>query len=487
MNITDLKPAVVWKFFHQVTQVPRPSKKEGQMIQYLEAFAGEYNIPIKKDAAGNILMSKKATPGYEDLPVVILQSHIDMVCVSNNEKKIDFDKDAIQTIVDGDWVHADGTTLGADNGIGVAAELAILASDDIEHGPIECLFTVDEESGLTGAQALESGFMTGKILLNLDSEDEGEIFIGCAGGKNTQAELSYNPLPASPEPDYFRIEVKGLNGGHSGGEIHKGLGNAIKILARFLYLLKNSFNFTLCVIKGGSQHNVIPSEACAVIGLNPEDKEKVRAMLNCFAACIEHELKHVDSDVQIVMQSTDRPDTYIDTQAAEKLIYALNACQHGVAGMSNDIEGLVETSTNLAAVKMNGNKITVVTSQRSSIESAKEAIASQIASAFLLAGAVVKQSDGYPGWVPNTESQILKAASDSYKQLFNKEPKIKAIHAGLECGLFLEKYPYLDMISFGPTLRDVHSVKERVLIDTVGLWWKHLLHLLKSIPATKND
>ncbi|MDR1169771.1 MAG: aminoacyl-histidine dipeptidase [Prevotellaceae bacterium] len=485
MNITDLKPTVVWKFFHQVTQVPRPSKKEGLIIQYIEAFANEYNIPIKKDAASNILMSKKATPGYENLPVVILQSHIDMVCVSNNEKKIDFDRDAIQTIVDGDWVRADGTTLGADNGIGVAAELAILASDDIEHGPIECLFTVDEESGLTGAQALQSGFMTGRILLNLDSEDEGEIFIGCAGGKNTRAELSYNPLPTSPALDYFLIEVNGLHGGHSGGEIHKGLGNSNKILVRFLYLLKNRFNFALCAIEGGNQHNVIPSEAYAIIGLNPEDKEEVRAMLNCFVACIENELKHVDPDVQVVMQSVDRPETYINTQTAEKLIYALHACQHGVAGMSNDIEGLVETSTNLAAVKMDGTKIIIVTSQRSSIESAKAAIANQIASTFLLAGAVVTQSDGYPGWVPNTESQILKVASDSYKQLFDKEPKIKAIHAGLECGLFLEKYPYLDMISFGPTLRDVHSVKERVRIDSVGLWWKHLLHLLQNIPATK--
>jgi dipeptidase D len=484
MKITDLKPQIVWRFFHEITQVPRPSKKEGQMIQYLESFAKERHISLKKDAVGNILMSKPATPGYENLPVVILQSHIDMVCVCNNDKVFDFDKDAIQTIIDGDWLRADGTTLGADNGVGVAAELAILDSDDIEHGPIECLFTVDEESGLTGAQAIEAGFMTGKILLNLDSEDEGEIFIGCAGGKNTQAEFSFNPQPASTELDYFRVDVNGLHGGHSGGEIHKGLGNANKILVRFLYLLKKRFDFALCAIEGGRQHNVIPSEAHAIIGLNPANKEEACIILNHFAACVEKELEPVDPDVHIVMRSTDRPETSIDPQTSEKLIYALHACPHGVAGMSHDIEGLVETSTNLAAVKINDGKIKVITSQRSSIESAKEAIANQVVSTFLLAGAIVTQNDGYPGWSPNTASQILKAAADTYRQLFGKDPEVKAIHAGLECGLFLEKYPYLDMISFGPTLRDVHSVNERIRIDTVELWWKHLLHLLKNIPVT---
>ncbi|MDR1555775.1 MAG: aminoacyl-histidine dipeptidase [Tannerellaceae bacterium] len=483
MKITDLKPQIVWKFFHQITQVPRPSKKEGRIIEYLETFAGTYHIAIKKDAAGNILMSKPATPGYENLPVVILQSHIDMVCEKNKAKVFDFEKDPIQTIIDGDWLRADETTLGADNGVGVAAELAILASDDIEHGPLECLFTVDEETGLTGAKALEAGFMTGNILLNLDSEDEGEIFVGCAGGKGTQAELYYTSLPASPELDYFRIDVKGLNGGHSGSEIHKGLGNANKILVRFLYLLKTDVDFTLCAIEGGNLHNAIAREAYAVIGLHPENREEVRALLNHFAARIENELKHVDPKVQIGMQSVDKPDKQIDPQSAEKLIYALYACPHGVIGMSHDIEGLVETSTNLASVKMEDDRILIGTSQRSSIESAKESIANQVASTFLLAGAVVTQGDGYPGWAPNPDSQILKVAKDSYRQLFGKEPKIMAIHAGLECGLFLEKYPYLDMISFGPTLRDVHSPNERIRIDTVELWWQHLLCLLKNIPA----
>lgn len=491
MKITDLKPAIVWKFFHQVTQVPRPSKKEGKMIQYLESFAKEYHIALKKDQAGNILMSKPATPGMENRPVVVLQSHMDMVCEKNNGTQHDFDNDPIETIVDGDWLRANGTTLGADNGIGVAAELAILASDDIEHGPIECLFTVDEETGLTGAKALEKGFMTGDILLNLDSEDEGEIFMGCAGGKDTQAVFHYQPRQTNPHHLFFRIDVKGLNGGHSGGEIHKGLGNANKILVRFLYLLNAQTDFSLCSINGGNLRNAIAREANAVIGIYPEDKEDVRVLLNHFTADIENELKQVDPNVQITLQSTDRPEVCLNNTDMLKVIYALHACPHGVIGMSHDIPGLVETSTNLASVKMEkqhivvgeNNKIVVGTSQRSSIESCKIAIANQVASVFKLAGAIVTHGDGYPGWAPNPDSKILKIAQDSYKRLFNKEAKIMAIHAGLECGLFLEKYPNLDMISFGPTLRDVHSPNERIEIDTVELWWKHLLDILKSIPA----
>lgn len=484
MKITDLKPEIVWKFFHQVTQVPRPSKKEGKIIQYLESFAKEYKIAIKKDKAGNILMSKPATPGKENLPVVILQSHMDMVCEKNNGTAHDFDNDPIETIVDGDWLRANGTTLGADNGIGVAAELALLASDDIEHGPIECLFTVDEETGLTGAKALEKGFLSGDILLNLDSEDEGEIFMGCAGGKDTQAIFRYEPVKADENRQYFTINVKGLNGGHSGGEIHKGLGNANKLLVRYLYLLNEKADFTLCSIDGGNLRNAIAREAHAVIGLHPGDKEMARILLNHFTADVENELKHVDPKVQIIMESAECPATCLSHAEMLKLIYSLHACPHGVIGMSHDIEGLVETSTNLASVKMKeGNQIVVGTSQRSSIESYKIMIANQVASVFKLAGATVTHGDGYPGWAPNPNSEILKVAQESYKQLFNKEAKIMAIHAGLECGLFLEKYPNLDMISFGPTLRDVHSPNERIQIDTVGLWWAHLLELLKSIPA----
>lgn len=484
MKITDLNPKIVWKFFHEITQVPRPSKKEGKIIQYLENFAKEHNIAIKKDEAGNILMSKPATPGYEKLPTVILQSHVDMVCEKNSGTKHDFDNDPIETVINGDWLSANGTTLGADNGVGVAAELAILASNDIEHGPIECLFTVDEETGLTGAKALKAGFMTGEILLNLDSEDEGEIFIGCAGGKDTQALFTFTPTSTDPDLIYLRVDVKGLNGGHSGGEIHKGLGNANKILARFLYLVKQKYNITLCEINGGNLRNAIPREAHAVIGVPANAKEEVRVMLNNFAADVENELKHIDKNVKVLLESASRPEKAIDKETAEKIIYALQAAPHGVIGMSHEIEGLVETSTNLASVKtLDDNTVLVGTSQRSSIESCKLAIANQVAATFRLAGAKVTHGDGYPGWAPNSDSPIMKVAQESYKRLFGKEAAIKAIHAGLECGLFLEKYPHLDMISFGPTLRDVHSPNERIQISTVDLWWKHLLDVLKNIPA----
>ncbi len=484
MKITDLKPRIVWSFFHEITQVPRPSKKEGKIIQYLESFAKKHNIDIKKDEVGNILMSKPATPGYENRPTVILQSHVDMVCEKNSGTEHDFENDPIETIVEGDWLRAKNTTLGADNGVGVAAELAILASDDIEHGPIECLFTIDEETGLTGAKALKEGFMTGEILLNLDSEDEGEIFIGCAGGKDTQALFHFSPTTPDATLQYLRIDIKGLNGGHSGGEIHKGLGNANKILVRFLYLLKQKYKIVLCEINGGNLRNAIAREAHAVIGIPANAKEEVRVMLNHFTADIENELKHIDKNVQLVMESVECPQKAMDDTTAEKIIYSLQACPHGVIGMSHEIEGLVETSTNLASVKtLDDNTVLVGTSQRSSIESCKLAVANQVAATFLLAGAQVTHGDGYPGWAPNADSPIMQVAQDSYKRLFGKDAAIKAIHAGLECGLFLEKYPHLDMISFGPTLRDVHSPNERIQISTVELWWQHLLDILKHIPA----
>ena len=483
-QVTDLIPNIVWKYFHEITQVPRPSKKEEKIIQYLADFSAKHNLPIKKDRVGNILISKAATMGYEKLPVVILQSHMDMVCEKNNDVIHDFDNDPIKTVVDGEWLRADGTTLGADNGIGMAAQLAILASDDIAHGPLECLFTVDEETGLTGAKAVESGFMTGKILLNLDSEDEGELFIGCAGGKGTVATFSYDPVPTNSSKQYFRITVTGLNGGHSGSDIHKGLGNANKLLARFLFLLKKEFCFELAAWEGGNLHNAIAREGYAIIGLNGEDREKVRVLLNEFAAAIENELKHVDPNVRLIMETVDQPENCFSYELSEKLINAVLACPHGVINMSHDMEDLVETSTNLASIKMKDEyKIVIGTSQRSSVESEKNAIADQVAATFLLAGAKVEHGEGYPGWAPNPNSRILKVAQEAYQRLFHKEAKIKAIHAGLECGLFLEKYPYLDMISFGPTLRDVHSPSERIEISTVDLWWRHLLELLKSIPA----
>lgn len=484
MKITDLKPEIVWKYFYQVTQVPRPSKKEGKIIKFLESFAEEHKLEHKKDKTGNILIKKPATPGKEKVPCVVLQAHMDMVCEKNNATKHDFENDPIETIVEGNWLRANGTTLGADNGIGIAAGLAVLASDDIEHGPIECLFTVDEETALTGAKGIEAGFMDGEILLNLDSEDEGQIFMGCAGGKDTQAVFHYQAYPTNPSMQYFKIQVGGLLGGHSGGEIHKGLGNANKILVRYLYILKGHTDFALCSIQGGNLRNAIAREAQAVIGLHSDGKEVAVTLLNNYQADLDNEFKKVDPNVKITIESVDRPETYIEDAVADKLILSLHACAHGVIGMSHDIEDLVETSTNLASVKMlPDNAIIVGTSQRSSIDSCKQMIANQIAATFKLAGAIVSHTDGYPGWTPNTDSKILHIAEEAYRRLFNKDPQIMAIHAGLECGLFREKYPNLDMISFGPTLRDVHSPRECIQIDTVGLWWSHLLEVLKSIPA----
>ena len=482
-TILDLQPAIVWKYFHEITQVPRPSKKEGKIIRYLEQFAADHHLPIKKDEAGNILISKPATKGYEKLPTVILQSHMDMVCEKNNDVTHDFDNDPIETVVDGEWLRAKGTTLGADNGIGVAASLAILASDDIEHGPIECFVTVDEETGMTGAFEVKEGFLGGKILINLDSEDEGQIFIGCAGGKNTLATFSFTP-EAAPALSYFKIVVTGLNGGHSGGDIHKGLGNANKLLARFLYSLREKYDYTLAAIEGGNLHNAIPREASAVIGLKDDDREPVRVLLNHFQADVENELKRIDPNVRLTMETVDTPKTVLPKDVAARLVESLIACPHGVLGMSHEVEGLVETSTNLASVKMpEAGKVVVETSQRSSIDSLEHAAADQVAAVFRLAGAEVKHGDGYPGWAPNPDSKILKVAEDTYRKIFGKDALVLAIHAGLECGLFLEKYPYLDMISFGPTMRDVHSPNERIEIATVDLWWRHLLEILKNIPA----
>ena len=485
MEITELSPKIVWKYFHEITQVPRPSKKEGKIIAYLEKFAKEHNIAYKKDHVGNIVMTKPATPGYEDRVKVILQSHVDMVCEKNADTKHDFDNDPIRTIVDGEWLHADGTTLGADNGIGCAAQLAILASNDIPHGPLEALFTIDEETGMTGAMELKPGFLEGKILINLDSEDEGELFIGCAGGMGIIAEFKYNAVDAPKDLVWLRASVAGLKGGHSGGEIHCGLGNANKILTRFLYALDKSTTWSLAEISGGNLHNAIPREAHAVFGVKAADKAKVEALIKQLDADVRNEQKAVDPNVRVSLGEATAPSKVIDEKTKHALVRALYACPHGVLGMSHEIADLVETSNNLASIKQRDGVILVETSQRSSTTSLRNSASEMVSSVFELAGANVSVRDPYPGWKPNPDSAILKASADAYRKLFGKEPAVKAIHAGLECGLILDVYPDLDMVSFGPTLRDVHSPAERIEIKTVDLWWKHLLEVLKEIPSAK--
>ena len=483
MTIKDLKPSGIWNYFYEITQIPRPSKKEEKIIAYLLEFAKKHNLDAKKDDAGNVLITKSATKGLENLPTVILQGHIDMVCEKNTGTEHDFDKDPIETYIDGDWLKAKGTTLGADNGMGVAAALTILASDTIEHGKLECLFTVDEETGLTGAYALGKDFLKGDILINLDTEEEGEVYIGCAGGKISTATFTYKKEDVPANYFWFKVQVKGLSGGHSGSEIHKGLGNANKILNRYLWTLSRKYDFCLAEIDGGNLHNAIARESYAIAGVPYSNKENVIIELNTLAPEIEAELKSVDPNLKMTVESTDTPTFIIDKDTTYNLLNSIYACPHGVLGMSSEIQGLVETSTNLASIKMKeDNTILITTSQRSSTNSLKDDAGNIINAVFTLGKAEVKHSAGYPGWRPNPDSKILAVAKESYKKLFDKEAEIMAIHAGLECGLFLEKYPHLDMVSCGPTIRDAHSPDEQINIPSVEKWWIFLLDILKNIP-----
>ncbi len=484
MTIKDLKPALVFSIFDQINQVPRPSKKEGKIRQFLLDFAKEHGIPVRTDAVGNVVMSKAATKGFENAPTVILQSHMDMVCESN-DKNFDFETQPIRTIVDGDWLRADGTTLGADNGIGMAASLAVMADDSLEHGPVEALFTVDEETGLTGAYNLGDGMLTGSILLNLDSEDDAEVFVGCAGGVDTTCTFTYKRSFAPTDFHYFKYDISGGLGGHSGGDIHLGRANANKLLARFLYKLSLEHEIALCEVHGGNLRNAIPRAAHAVFGIHTDNKEKVRVAFNKFVADVEGEYAGLETGLKLELESVERPEYAIDSETSMHLVEALYSAPHGVISMSRDLEGLVETSTNLASVKMlENNQILVTTSQRSSVESRKWDIAYQVEALFRLAGAAVTHGDGYPGWAPNMNSPIMKIASDAYEELYGIKPAIKAIHAGLECGLFLQKYPHLDMVSFGPTLRDVHSPSERMYIPAVERFWEQLKLILKKVAES---
>ncbi len=481
-KLEELQPQPLWNYFEDICQIPRPSKKEEKIVQFLLDFATKNKLDAKCDEIGNVLISKPASAGREGAPTVILQSHVDMVCEKNSDKKFNFNTDAIVPLVDGDWVKANGTTLGSDDGIGMAAQMAVLTSADIQHGPIECLFTVDEETGLSGAFALQKGFLNGKILLNLDSEDEGEIFIGCAGGIDTLAELKVKKEPVPGNSFAIKIMVKGLMGGHSGDDIHKGRGNANKILARFLWYAIRDFGVRIADFNGGNLRNAIAREAYAVVIVPTVQKEQLVAELNIFSADVEFEYERTEPNLVVDHSSTILPEMVLDISSQEKLINMLYACPHGVLEMSPRMEGMVETSTNLASVKFVENgKVQVTTSQRSELESRKHYAAEMVRSVFELAGAQVKNSDGYPGWTPNPESKVLQTVIKSYEKLFGNKPIVRSIHAGLECGLFLEKYPGLDMVSFGPTIRGAHSPDEKVNIETVNKFWLHLKDVLENI------
>lgn len=477
-----MEPKVVFDCFEYVNKIPRPSKREEKMIAFLQQFGKSLGLPTKTDATGNVLISKPATPGMEHKPTVVLQSHMDMVCEKNADREFNFDEDAIETYVEGEWMHANGTTLGADDGIGVAMQMAVLQSDNIEHGPIECLFTRDEETGLTGAEGLESGFMTGKYLINLDSEDEGQIFVSCAGGCRTEARFHFEE-EATPT-GYFaaRVGVKGLHGGHSGDDINKKFANANKLLVRYLMQVMEDTDLRIADIQSGGLHNAIPREGWALICVPMDYKETLRVKLNVLAAQVEEEFSATEPNMEWILESETIPTTCMEKQVSDQMLRTLHAIHNGVYAMSQDLDWLVETSSNLASIrKQEGGVVLVTTSQRSSVASNLENMASIIRTTFLLGGAEATSNEGYPGWKMNPKSEILRIARESYVRLFNKEPKILAIHAGLECGLFSEKYPGLDMISVGPTLRGVHSPDERLHIPSVKLVWDHLLDILKNV------
>lgn len=483
MENLNLKPKMLFDFFAQICEIPHGSKHEEKISCFLQEFGKKLGLETIADEAGNVLIKKPATPGYENRKTVILQGHMDMVCDKRKDVLHDFEKDPIRLVVDGEWLKADGTTLGADNGIGVAAAMAVLADDSLKHGPINCLFTVDEETGLTGAQALSSEMLQGDILINLDSEDEGEIFIGCAGGVCNYADFRVIWSRISDELFFMKAEISRLTGGHSGDDINKGRANANKLLNRFLCRIADKYEFYLCDINGGSLHNVIPREASAVFAVPSADKENVRVDFNIFAAEVQDEYSVTEPDMKLLLQSTVPFPRAIDKECASGLLRSLHAVFNGVFAMSQDVPGLVETSSNLASVRLKDNVITVTTSQRSSIESARDNVSDSVRAAFELGGATVTTKGHYPGWKPNMNSEIMKIAGEQYSKLFGGEAKIKAIHAGLECGLFLEKAPHLDMISFGPTMRGVHSPDEKLNIPSTERFWRHLVSILENSPV----
>lgn len=476
-----LQPSIVFDCFAEVNKVPRPSKREEKMIAFLKEFGESLGLPTKVDETGNVCISKPATPGNENRKTVILQSHMDMVCEKNKDVDFDFDNDAIETYVDGEWMRAKGTTLGADDGIGVAMQMAILKSNDIEHGPIQCVFTRDEETGLTGAVGMKSGFMDGDYLINLDSEDEGQIYVSCAGGVRTTATYPFPTEVAPANYATFRINVKGLSGGHSGDDINKKRGNANKILVRFLVNEMENLGLRLVDIQSGGLHNAIPREGHAVCMVANDKKGELKAHLEAFSKDVAEEFAVTEKSISITLEEVEEATKVMEAEAMRKMLLSLHAVHNGIFAMSQDIDWLVETSSNLASIHSEVDHVTVTTSQRSSVASACLNVASVVRAAFELGGAKTVTNEGYPGWKLNPNSEIVKIAKESYEHLFGKEPKILAIHAGLECGLFSEKYPKLDMVSFGPTLRGVHSPDERLLIPTVQMVWDHLLDILKRV------
>lgn len=478
MNVTKgLIPANAWNYFEEITKVPRPSKKEEKILAYLINFATQNNLEYRRDAIGNIVIVRPASLGKESAPVVILQNHVDMVCEKNSDVAKDFDNDPIDIFIDGEWLKARGTTLGADCGIGMALAMAVLTDKNISTPKIEALFTVDEETGLTGAFELGQNMLTGKYLINIDSEDEGEVYIGCAGGIDTVASFPFTREAVADGSQYLSLSVAGLSGGHSGDDINKNLGNSNILLCRFLFSV--GVDFQLISFDGGNLRNAIPREATAVIATM--NAKTITEKFTEYEKVVKDEYHYSEPKMKLTAQVVSCTEEAICNSTAKNVISAVVTVPNGVQAMSQDIAGFVETSTNLASVKIKGTNIEVVTSQRSSLESKKLFLAAQLNRLFTLYGASVVHSDGYPGWAPIASSALLEMFKTEYKAIFGREIAVKVIHAGLECGLILKKYPHLEMVSVGPTLRGVHSPEERLEIKTVDMVWRLLTAVIQNI------
>ncbi len=481
--IEGLQPNLLWENFYTLTQTPRPSKKEEKILEVVKNFARTNNFNFDQDSTGNIVIKVPATPGYEDKRTIVLQGHVDMVCEKNKGTEHDFDNDPIKIKRDGNWITAEGTTLGADNGIGVAAAMAVSLDPDAIHPPLEILCTVDEETGMTGVNGLEPGFITGKTLLNMDSEEDGVFYVGCAGGQDTVGvfEIVWDTKQRNYEP--YEIMITGLKGGHSGLDIHSGRANAIKILA-YLLTRFEPVKYRVIEVDGGSLRNAIPREAEIKLLLDPNEIDRVKNILQQFQEDIKLEYKVTEPGLEVKFIKLDAaPGKSFSKAFFKNILNTIAALPHGVISYNPEINGLVDTSTNLATVKMEGDNLKIGTSQRSSIESAKDNITKSVAAVFSLAGAEVKIGDGYPGWTPNMDSELLKISKSVFRELFETEPEIKAIHAGLETGLLGAKYPGIDMISFGPTIQGAHSPDERVSIPDVEKFYKLLKGLLKNLAG----
>ncbi|MBD3414399.1 MAG: beta-Ala-His dipeptidase [Candidatus Aminicenantes bacterium] len=480
-DLTDLKPSALWKHFQEFLKIPHCSGNEKELGDYIISVAERLNLEYKRDDVGNVVVSKNASKGSENSTGVILQGHLDMVCEKNSDVDHDFQKDAIQTERNGDWVKAKGTTLGADNGIGGCAALAIMENNDIKHPPLEFLFTVEEETGLTGATHIPKGFLKGKKLLNLDSEDEGEFTIGCAGGADTQIFVPFQTEDKKSD-QILKLELSGFKGGHSGIDINLGRGNAIKLLARILWKVSQDISFQLFHIKGGNLRNAIPRESSAVIGIQSEDHDRFQQLVEETFAEIRNEFNPVEPNADFSLTKTDEdPGEAISAQEQIKILNLIFSIPHGVISMHPEIEGLVETSTNLAVVHTKNDKIQIVCSTRSSTASALEATRDSINAVVDLADAEIVRENGYPGWKPNLESELLKTLKKVYQDTFDKKAHVAAVHAGLECGIIGEKFPGMDMISFGPTIEHPHSPDERVHTGTVEKFWNFLINLLEKL------